>query len=75
MTARRFHAPPPRTPVADPNLTRPDWTGGEPRDPARLWLDKNENADPEMAAVVARVVSEIPPETFRTYPESGPLYR
>ena len=75
MPITRSRPPQPRAPVADPNLTRPDWTGGEPRDPVKLWLDKNENADPGMAAVVARVVLEIPPETFRTYPESGPLYR
>jgi hypothetical protein len=31
--------PAPRQPVADPGLTRPDWTKAQPRDPARLWLD------------------------------------
>jgi histidinol-phosphate aminotransferase len=39
-----------------------------------LWLDKNENADPELSAVVAKVVAALPPETFFTYPESAALY-
>ncbi|MGE5503029.1 MAG: pyridoxal phosphate-dependent aminotransferase [Actinomycetota bacterium] len=65
------------TPTPRPELarvSRPDWTKGAPRDPALLWLDKNENTDPELSGVVAGVVASLPPETFFTYPESAALY-
>ncbi|MCP5367810.1 MAG: histidinol-phosphate aminotransferase family protein [Hyphomicrobiales bacterium] len=67
--------PTPRPAVADPALTRPDGTAGDWRDPDRLWLDKNENGDPEMAAVVRQVLAQVRPEALYTYPETGPLYR
>jgi len=66
--------PTPRTPVASPALTRPDWTSGTPRDPAKLWLDKNENTDPALSAVVTDVMRGLPPEAYFTYPESAALY-
>ena len=68
-------APSARQPVANPQLIRPDWTIGVPRDPSLLWLDRNENTDPELAAVVARILSEIPTRVLCTYPECAPLYR
>lgn len=46
-----------------------------PRDPTRLWLDKNENLDPELAAVLRAVLDSIPNSVFGTYPEAGELYR
>lgn len=66
--------PSPRGPVADPALARPDWTRAQPRDPARLWLDKNENADPALSAVVTGVMRGLPPEAYFTYPDSAELY-
>ena len=66
--------PAPRAPVSDPSLTRPDWTKGAARDPSRLWLDKNENWDPDLSAVVAKVMRELPAEAYCTYPESAALY-
>jgi histidinol-phosphate aminotransferase len=67
--------PPPRAAVADAGLTRPDWTKGQPRDPAKLWLDKNENNDPELSRLVAQVMRALPAEAYFTYPENAPLYR
>lgn len=64
-----------RASVADPQLTRPDWTKGVPRDPRLLWLDKNENSDPELARLTARLVAEIAPNVRAQYPECTPLYR
>lgn len=61
-------------PVADPELVRPDWTKGVPRNPDLLWLDKNENTDPRLAALTARIMSEIDPKALYTYPECTPLY-
>lgn len=66
--------PAPRSPVADAGLMRPDWTRGQPRASNRLWLDKNENSDPELAVVVAHVLAQIPSEVLYAYPESAPLY-
>jgi histidinol-phosphate aminotransferase len=63
-----------RPSVADPKLYRPDWTSGIPRDPKLLWLDKNENTDPELAKLTARLLSEIDPVALYTYPECTPLY-
>lgn len=64
----------PRTAVADPALSRPDWTRAQPRDPAKLWLDKNENTDPALSAVVAGVMRSLPAEAYFTYPDSAALY-
>jgi len=74
MNKYNYLVPPARIPVTDRLLTRPDWTAGVPRNPRLLWLDKNENADPELARLTARLVSEIDPVTIYTYPECTPLY-
>ena len=68
-------APKPRVALEDPKLVRPNWTAGQPRDPASLWLDKNENADPAMIELVGRVIGEIPAHAHHSYPDSAPLYR
>ncbi len=75
MVQRRYAAPSARVPVADSTLFRPDWTKGVPRRSDMLWLDKNENTDPELVGLAARIMSEISPHAFRTYPECTPLYR
>ena len=67
--------PQPLPAVADPALTRPDWTNGVLRDQDMLWLDKNENTDPELARVVASVIGSLPADAHNAYPENGPLYR
>jgi histidinol-phosphate aminotransferase len=67
--------PTPRTPLADPGLWRPDWLQNTPRDPGLLWLDKNENRDPQQLALVSRVMASLDPESFSTYPDSAALYR
>ena len=74
MTKTVFATPPARASVADPALTRPDWTKGAARDPKLLWLDKNENSDPELNAVTRRVLSEVDPKMLYTYPESRSFY-
>ena len=75
MTGIQPAAPAPRREIAADALWRPDWTTGEARDPALLWLDKNENADPELNALVARIVGATGTEPCFTYPETAPLYR
>lgn len=66
--------PTPRAVVADAGLTRPDWTKPQPREAGRLWLDKNENTDPELSRIVASVMSSLPAEAYYTYPDSAALY-
>lgn len=73
MITNYFLPPNPRRAVADPELARPDWTKGVPRDPALLWLDKNENTDPELSKLTARLLSEIDPTAIYSYPECTPL--
>lgn len=66
-----------RESVRDPRLTRPDWTRGDPRDPRLIWLDKNENGDPELWRVAAEVVGEVIADSawaLSTYPESARVY-
>ena len=65
----------PRPDVAASALARPDWTRGESRDPKRLWLDKNENTDPELAAVVQDALRRVDPSMLHSYPDFLPLYR
>ncbi len=71
---KTFGCPTPRPAIADAGLVRPDWTVESRRDPGMLWLDKNENTDPELIAVVAQVVAGLPNHAQHAYPESGPLY-
>lgn len=70
----KFTCPTARPAVASPDLTRPDWTKAEARDPSVLWLDKNENTDPELARLVAGVVADLPTDMQFTYPDTGPAY-
>jgi histidinol-phosphate aminotransferase len=74
MNKHDFAPPNARIPVADPELFRPDWTVGVPRNPSLLWLDKNENTDPELAILTSRLLSEIDPAAIYSYPECTPLY-
>jgi histidinol-phosphate aminotransferase len=55
-------------------LTRPDWTQGAPRNSKLLWLDKNENMDPEYNVFVGQIVREVDPVSLYTYPETVALY-
>ena len=48
-----------RPAVVDRELSRPDWTSGSPRDRRQLWLDKNENTDPDLASVTSRLVADV----------------
>lgn len=66
--------PLPRPAVADPALVRPGRVKPEARDPKMLWLDKNENPDPALAAVVREAIAGVPLDAHFTYPDLAPLY-
>jgi histidinol-phosphate aminotransferase len=65
----------PRVSLLNPELRRPSALKSIPRSPRQLWLDKNENLDPQLMSLTHRVLSSIPREVLATYPEAGELYR
>ena len=65
----------PRPSLLNPDLRRPSALQSVPRGPQQLWLDKNENLDPQLMALTHEVLSSIPREVLATYPEAGMLYR
>jgi histidinol-phosphate aminotransferase len=74
LTGRAEFVPPVRSIATGAGLVRPDWTLGGNRDPRLLWLDKNENTDPVLQAVVFRVLAEMDPRSVAIYPDAAPLY-
>jgi histidinol-phosphate aminotransferase len=65
----------PRNALLNPALQRPSALHSVPRSVERLWLDKNENLDPELMALTHEVLASIPQSALATYPEAGELYR
>jgi histidinol-phosphate aminotransferase len=65
----------PRKSLANPELWRPRALDAKPRSPGALWLDKNENFDPDLLAVGHEVLRQIPATALASYPEAGELYR
>ncbi len=59
----------------NPKLERPSALNSKPRDPAALWLDKNENLDPILLERSHAILSEMANMTAATYPEAGEIYR
>lgn len=56
------------------NITRPDWTQSQERDPSLLWLDKNENTDNEYIQLIKTVISSCY-EQINLYPDCSLLYK
>jgi histidinol-phosphate aminotransferase len=65
----------PKLSLLNPSLQRPSALDSKPRSCESLWLDKNENLDPELLAVNVAVLNSIPAIALATYPEAGSLYR
>lgn len=65
----------PRNSLLNPDLQRPSALSSVPRNPDRFWLDKNENSDPGLTALLHDTLMEISPLALTTYPEAGELYR
>ena len=65
----------PRVALLNSDLQRPDPLLLIPRESKKLWLDKNENLDPDLAAVINNLLLGTPSSLLMTYPESGDLYR
>ncbi len=65
----------PRSSLLNPTLVRPYALASVPRDQQTLWLDKNENLDPTLLALTAKVFAELDAASIASYPEAGELYR
>lgn len=65
----------PRKTLLNPALQRPSALNSKPRDSDHLWLDKNENLDTALEAVLHGVLLELPSRALNTYPEAGETYR
>lgn len=66
----------PRKELLNTDLTRPNWLQTPPRDPNLLWLDKNENVDPQLASFMSELLIDVCKNTpvHYTYPELQNLY-
>lgn len=62
-----------REPILSPELTRPFAEQG--RDQNKLWLDKNENVDPELLQFVEQTLAQLGPKALTTYPDCYQLYQ
>jgi histidinol-phosphate aminotransferase len=40
-----------------------------------LWLDKNENLDPELSAIIQSITTNLPSSSYSSYPEAALLYK
>ena len=65
----------PKPALLDPALARPSALSSVPRNPDLIWLDKNENLDPELISLTNKILAELPELTLSTYPEAGECYR
>ncbi len=65
----------PRSSLLNPALVRPHALASVPRDQQTLWLDKNENLDPTLLTLSAKVFGELDAASIASYPEAGELYR
>ncbi len=65
----------PKRSLLNPELRRPSALSSVPRNPDLLWLDKNENLDPELLQLSHSVLKKLAPIALATYPEAGETYR
>jgi histidinol-phosphate aminotransferase len=63
-----------RKEILSSRLKRPSWVKQNHRNLKKLWLDKNECADPQMNKIVAQSLSKIPFEAVFSYPDLDVLY-
>lgn len=64
----------PKSSLASPALKRPSWSQSIARDKSLLWLDKNENLDPDLMRFTRKILQEQSSEGLATYPDFSMLY-
>lgn len=65
----------PRRSLLNSSLQRPSAISSQPRKRNTLWLDKNENLDPELVALASDILCSLDSIHVASYPEIGDLYR
>ena len=63
-----------RSEIADEGLARPSWVENLGRKEHLIWLDKNENTDPEYLSLVAGLLNNVPASALYGYPDCSSLY-
>lgn len=61
--------------LENPELKRPESWKSVPRREGFLWLDKNENLDPDLLAFTGQLLRDLPSINLATYPEPAALYK
>ena len=61
--------------IASSELWRPRCSEIVPRYADQLWLDKNENTDPDLLALSKKLLRNLPEDAIYTYPELAGLYK
>ena len=61
--------------ISDPSLIRPLTLNVKPRSSDKLWLDKNENCDPELKKITKKILLQLSDESIFSYPDLAPLYK
>jgi histidinol-phosphate aminotransferase len=56
------------------DISRPNWLSDSQRDPKKIWLDKNENTDEDLAKYIKNILINIKYSYFNTYPDLKKLY-
>lgn len=63
-----------RRSILNKDLIRPNWIKQEHRSIDKIWLDRNECADPEMHKIVMESLSKVTPELLYSYSQLDILY-
>lgn len=61
--------------LENPELKRPESWQSVPRREDLLWLDKNENLDPDLLRFTGQLLRDMPSINLATYPEPAALYK
>lgn len=56
------------------SLKRPNWVNIVKRSNKKLWLNKNENINPELKSFFKKILNSLDFTVFSSYPELGELY-
>ena len=65
----------PRNHLLDKTLSRPDWTMSSDRSEDLIYLDKNENNDPELKNANYKILQKVFNNSISTYPDNSLLYK
>ena len=71
---RSLRAPFPVERIAAAGLERPNSRKATPRRSGPLYLDKNENSDPQIRVWLNGLLSRVPGDALSTYPDLGAVY-